>query len=133
MTFAVVDSSVLVAALVDGGDTGRWAEERLLGSPLAAPHLVLVETSNILRRSGLVGDLSDEEASLAHADLLELPIDLFAFEPFGPRVWELRADLTAYDAWYVALAETLDSPLITLDHRLARAPGVECALELPPV
>ncbi len=132
MRFAVVDSSVLVAALLDDGHTGRWAEERLIESPLAAPHLAPVETSNILRRSRLAGDVADEEASLAHADLLELDIELFAFEPFGPRVWELRSNLTAYDAWYVALAETLGGALLTLDHRLARSPGIECSVELPP-
>lgn len=128
----VVDTSVLVAAVIDAGDTGRWAEERMVGVQLAAPHLVLAEASNILRRAGLAGDVTEEEASLAHADLLALDIELFPFEPFGSRVWELRANLTAYDAWYVALAETLDCPLVTLDGRLARAPGIECAVELPP-
>ena len=132
MTIAVVDSSVLVAAVIDAGDTGRWAEERLVGAQIAAPHLALAEASNILRRAGLAGDVSQEEASLAHADLMQVEIELFPFEPLGSRVWELRANLTAYDAWYVALAETLDCPLLTLDHRLARAPGVRCKVELPP-
>lgn len=132
MTVGVIDSSVLVAAVSDAGDTGRWAEERVLASQLAAPHLILAEASNILRRSVLAGDLSELEASLAHGDLVALDIELFAFAPFAPRVWELRENLTAYDAWYVALAEAVDGPLLTLDHRLARAPGIGCAIELPP-
>lgn len=132
MTIAVVDSSVLVAAVIDAGDTGRWAEERMVAVHLAAPHLALAEASNILRRAGLAGDVSQEEASLAHSDLMKFDIEFFPFEPFGSRVWELRANLTAYDAWYVALAEVLDCPVLTLDHRLARAPGVRCTMELPP-
>lgn len=132
MTIAVVDSSVLAAAMIDAGDSGHWAEESMVGTQLAAPHLVLAEVSNILRRAGLAGDVTQEEASLAHADLTEVDLELFPFEPFSSRVWELRANLTAYDAWYVALAEMLECPVLTLDHRLARAPGVRCRIELPP-
>lgn len=132
MTVAVVDSSVLVAAVIDAGGAGRWAEERMASVHLAAPHLAPAEASNILRRAGLAGDVSEEEASLAHADLMEVDIELFPFEPFGSRVWELRANLTAYDAWYVALAEALECPVVTLDHRLARTPGIRCAIEVPP-
>jgi predicted nucleic acid-binding protein len=69
---------------------------------------------------------------MAHADLLDLRMDLHEYAPHGQRVWELRTNVTCYDAWYVAVAEALDVPLLTLDRALARAPGVHCALLLPP-
>ncbi|MEX2555095.1 MAG: type II toxin-antitoxin system VapC family toxin [Actinomycetota bacterium] len=127
----VVDSSAVVAALVDGGPDGRWAEALLVSEPLAAPHLMPVEAANILRRSALARDLSEDVASLAHADLLQLRVELFAYEPVAERVWELRGSLTAYDAWYVALAESLGSRLVTLDTRLTRASGSRCEFETP--
>ena len=127
----VVDASVVVAALVDGGPDGAWAEEVLLRDHLAAPHLLPVEVANMLRRATLAGHLSADTASLAHADLLALPLELFPYEPFAPRVWDLRTTVTSYDAWYVALAETLSAPLATLDERLAKAPGPTCEFVLP--
>ncbi|MGK2850037.1 MAG: type II toxin-antitoxin system VapC family toxin [Candidatus Limnocylindrales bacterium] len=128
----VVDASAVVAALVDGGSAGAWAASELGGGPLAAPHLMPVEAANILRRAVLTGDVSADTAALAHDDLVQLRVELFPYEPFAPRVWELRANLTAYDAWYVALAEVLGGPLVTLDLRLARAPGPRCDFRLPP-
>jgi predicted nucleic acid-binding protein len=128
----VVDASTVVAALVDGGPGGRWAESVLAAGPLAAPHLMPVEAANILRRAALAGDLTDDGATLAHADLLLLRVELFPYAPLAERVWELRGAITAYDAWYVALAESLDAPLGTLDKRLARAPGPRCAFSSPP-
>jgi predicted nucleic acid-binding protein len=128
----VVDASAVVAALVDEGPDGRWAASELLSEELAAPHLMPVEAANILRRAVLAGDLSAELATLAHDDLVQLRIDLFPYESHARRVWELRDTVTSYDAWYVALAEVLDAPLVTLDVRLARAPGPRCAFRLPP-
>lgn len=128
----VVDSSVVVAALADGGPAGDWAAGLLGSEDLAAPHLMPVEAANILRRAVLARDLSPDLAALAHADLLQLPVELFAYEPCAQRAWELRDNLTAYDAWYVALAETLEAPLVTLDRRLARAAGPRCEFRLPP-
>lgn len=128
----VVDASVIVAALVDAGPIGRWAERQLQTERLAAPHLLPVEASNVLRRAELVGDLSSEIAALAHADLMDLPIELYPYEPFADRVWQLRKTITAYDAWYVALAEASDTTLATLDGRLATAPGPMSSLAIPP-
>lgn len=128
----VADASIVVAALVDDGPTGRWAETALGSGPLAAPHLLLVESANIVRRAVLHGQVAEEVGSLAHADLLRLPVELFDYEPFGERCWQLRANVTTYDAWYVALAETLTVPLATLDHRLARATGPRCEFHTPP-
>ena len=77
------------------------------------------------------GELSPDAATLAHVELQTLPVDLFPYGPVASRVWELRGNLTAYDASYVALAELLDAELATLDGRLARAPGPECRFFLP--
>jgi predicted nucleic acid-binding protein len=123
---------MVVAALVDDGVEGRWADALLETGDLVAPHLMQVEAANILRRAALTGAISADTASLAHADLLALPVTLFAYEPFAARVWELRETVTAYDAWYVALAEATDSPLATLDRRLAKATGPRCAFQTPP-
>ena len=124
---AVVDASVVVAALIDDGPAGRWAEELVASAPLAAPHLMPVEAANILRRAALAGDISDDIASLAHADLLALAVELFPYDVLADRIWELRGAVTAYDGWYVALAESLKAPLATLDDRLTRAPGPRCS------
>ena len=128
----VIDASVVVAALIDGSRDGAWAESMLLSDDLFAPALMPVETANILRRACLSGEVSDAAAAQAHADLLDLRVDLLPYGPFGPRVWELRSTLTAYDAWYVAVAETLESPLATLDRRMSNAPGPRCAFRVPP-
>jgi predicted nucleic acid-binding protein len=126
----VIDASALVAALVDSGHEGRWAEG-LLTSDLAAPHLLPVEVANVLRRAARAGEITDDVASLAHADLLDLRVELVSYEMVAARTWELRPNLTAYDAWYVAVAELLDAPLATLDQRLASSPGPTCRFRTP--
>lgn len=128
----VVDASVVVAALVDGGGDGVWAEVLLEGGDLAAPHLMPVEVANILRRSAAAGEISADVASLAHVDLQALRVELFPYAPFAARVWELRDNLTAYDAWYVAVAEVLGARLATLDGKLSRATGPGCGFETLP-
>lgn len=127
----VVDASVIVAALVDTGTDGRWAERMINSDDLAGPHLLPVETANVLRRAAAAHEISDDTASLAHHDLLDLSVDLYPYELVAPRIWDLRSNVTAYDAWYVALAEALDAPLATLDRRLARAAGPRCDFALP--
>jgi predicted nucleic acid-binding protein len=127
----VVDASLVVAALIDSGKDGTWAHELLGTDQLAAPHLMPVEATTILRRAVRQGDLSADSAALAHADLLALRIDLFPYGPFSARVWELRGNVTCYDAWYVALAETLETRLATLDVRLSRSQGPRCLFETP--
>lgn len=128
---AVVDSSVIVAALIDSGSESSWAESAIAQGRVSGPELALVESGNILRRLERAGRILPVEASLAHADLLRLDIELAPYAPFADRVWELRADLTCHDAWHVALAEALDCPLFTLDRRLARAAGPTCEIITP--
>ena len=128
----VVDASLLIAAVVDAGPVGSWAEGIVAGDrPIAAPSLVLAEATNTLRRLEASERLSRLEATSAQEDLLRLDLQLFPFEPIAERVWQLRHNLTCYDAWYIAVAETLGAPLATLDERLARAPGPTCAFLLP--
>ena len=127
----VVDASLLVAATTDSGPDGVWAEEILSAGQLVAPHLVLVEATNILRRLERARELSALEATAAHHDLVHLSIHLLPFEPFAERVWALRPNVTSYDAWYVAIAEAFDLPLATLDRRLARAHGPSCRFLTP--
>lgn len=127
----VMDASGVVAALVDNGPAGRWAEALLIENALAAPHLLPVEVASVLRRASLAGELSADTASIAHGDLIDLPVELFGYEHLAERVWDLRMTVTSYDACYVALAELLDAPVATLDRRLARAPGPRCQFLLP--
>ena len=122
----IVDSSTVVAALVATGPRGAWAEELVAVHALYAPELVLVEATNVLRRLELSNRITTPEASAAHGDLMQLEIELFPFEPFAERVWELRQSVTSYDAWYVAIAEAFEFPLATMDERLAKSNGPKC-------
>ena len=127
----VVDSSVLVAALVDTGPHGAWAEGVLAKGSLHAPELALVEATNILRRLERAKLITTPEANGAQEDLMQLDIDMFSFEPFADRIWELRHNVASYGAWYVALAEALKLPLATLDEALSKSNGVACEFLTP--
>ena len=127
----VVDASVLVAALVDTGPHGDWAEDVLARGSLHAPELARAEATNILRRLERAKLITTPEANGAHDDLMQLDIDPFSFEPFADRIWELRHSVTSYDAWYVALAEALKLPLATLDEALSNSNGVACEFLAP--
>jgi predicted nucleic acid-binding protein len=104
-----------------------WAEKLLASGQLHAPELVLAEALNMLRRL----ERATPEAHGAQDDLVRLDIDLFSFDPFADRVWELRHNLPSYDAWYVALAEALGLPLATLDARLSRSNLIACRFLTP--
>lgn len=128
------DASVLVAMLLDTGPAGQWATSVLTAAAgLLAPHLALFEAANILRRHELAELITADQAAQAHADLLDLPIDLWPYEVLAPRTWQLRENLSVYDGSYVALAEMTDTRLATLDTRIARAPRVTCVIASPPV
>ena len=127
----VPDASVLVAALADAGPEGRWARSVLARGTLAGPELLLAEATNVLRRLEQTGRIPEFQAAVAQRDAMRLNVETFPYAPFAVRVWELRRNLTAYDGWYVALAEALDCPLATLDGRLARSPGPVCEIIVP--
>ena len=127
----VIDASALVAALVDSGSEGDWAESAAASGPLVAPELILVETANNLRRLEGSATISRLEANTAFRDLMRLDLELLPFAPFADRVWELRGNLTSYDAWYVAVAEAFECPLATLDRKLSRATGPACRFRVP--
>jgi predicted nucleic acid-binding protein len=130
-TRVVCDASTLTALLVDGGSAGKWAAEACSQADLAAPSLVAFETANILRRHELAALISPDQAVQAHADLLDLAIEYWPYELLALRAWQLRQNLSIYDASYVALAELLGVTLVTLDRRIGRAPGPRCAIATP--
>ncbi len=126
----VVEASVLATALADDGADGDAARERLRGEDVAAPALLDLEVASVLRRQLSRGRLDARRARLALDDLLDLPIQRTPHGPLLRRCWELRDNLSVYDAAYVALAEALEVPLVTADARLARASRVACAVEV---
>jgi predicted nucleic acid-binding protein len=126
----VVDASVLATALGDDGPDGDRARARLRGERLSAPELVDLEVASVLRRQVQGGDVDIRRAGLALADLAALPLRRAPHRPLLHRCWELRDNLTVYDASYVALAEALEVTLLTGDGRLARAPGPRCRVEV---
>ncbi len=128
---AVCDSSAVVALLLDAGSDGQWAADQLSGARLLAPSLVMFESSNIIRRLEMAGLVSADQAAQAHGDLLDLSIEQWPYELLGSRVWELRVNLSGYDASYVAVAELSDAPLVTLDRRIGRAPNLRCDVTVP--
>jgi predicted nucleic acid-binding protein len=127
----VVDASVLVAALIDTGAQGNWAEDILISGSLHAPELVRAEATNVLRRLERAKQISTAEANAAQDDLMQLSLETFGFDPFAERIWELRHTVTSYDAWYIALAESLQLPLATLDAKLTTATGTKCSFLTP--
>ena len=128
----VVDASVLATALGDDGPDGDRARARLRGERLSAPELVDLEVTSVLRRQVQSGAADLRRAALALADLAVLPLRRAPHRPLLARCWELRDNLTVYDASYAALAEALDVTLLTGDRRLARAPGLRCHVEILP-
>lgn len=127
----VCDASALVALLLDGGPDGGWVTEALSGADLIAPSLVEFEAANIIRRHDLAGLVSTDQAAQAHVDLLDLAIEHWPYELLAPRAWQLRQNLSIYDAGYVALAELTDATLVTLDQRISGAPGLRCTIASP--
>src|SRR5947207_8656263 len=117
----VADASVVVAALVDSGPDGTWADELLHSDHLGAPHLMPAEVANLLRRAVLADKISDDTAALAHADLLALRVELFPYEPFGKRVGDPQTNVTAHDGRHLALAEQQRAALAPL-HAPPRPP-----------
>lgn len=126
----VVDASVLAPALADDTADGDAARACLRGHSLAAPELIDLEVISVWRRQVMASQLEDRRADLALADLLDLPMRRVSHRPLLNRCWDLKQNLTQYDAAYVALAEMLDAVLVTGDSRLSRAPGLRCRVEV---
>ncbi len=127
----VVDASVLANAIGDDGDDGRRARAELhRAGGVSAPDLVDVETVAVLRKSWLARTITERRFAAAVDDLADLALDRYPALPLMRRAFELRANVTAYDAAYVALAEGLVCALLTADARLASAAGPRCAIKL---
>jgi len=125
----VVDASVFVNALVSVGPPGRLARDELRHvAVLEVPAIFAAEVTSALRAVVLRGQLSHERAVMARQRLRQARIIAYPFEPFADRIWELHANLTVYDAWYVAIAEWLGTDLLTADERLANAGGLRCVV-----
>lgn len=125
----VVDASIIAVALADDGPDGDAARARLRGEHLAAPELLDLEVASVFRRQHVIGALDDRRAELALDDLRAMPIERAPHPHLVRRCWELRDNITVYDAAYVALAELLQTTLLTADWRLAQAPGPLCDIE----
>lgn len=130
MIVIVVDAGVLATALGDDGADGFSARSRLRGHSLAAPALIDLEVTSVFRRHLAAGQLSAQRAERAVIDLAALPIRRAEHRLLLHRCWELRNNLTVYDAAYVALAEALGVVLVTTDARVSRAPTLRCEVEL---
>jgi predicted nucleic acid-binding protein len=127
----VIDASVLANVIGDDGIDGRRARTELrTAGDLAAPDLVDVETVAVLRKRWIAGSISDGRFASAVGDLEDIDLDRYPALRFMRRAWELRANVTAYDAAYVALAEILNCELWTADQKLANAPGPKCAIRV---
>lgn len=123
----VIDASSMTALLLDP-EAGEYAAVH--GARLLAPSVLPYEVANVLRRLSSARRLAARHASQAFADLATLDVELWDWSLIADRVWQLRANLSSYDAAYVALAELTAATLVTRDARLARAPGIRCTVEV---
>lgn len=129
----VVDASVLTAALTEDGPRGKVARARLADDThWVAPSHVLVEVAQAVRGRLLGGKITDARAGEAISALCGVSLELVGVQPLLVRMWELRANVSAYDAGYIAVAETYRIPLVTADGRLARCGAARCAIEVIP-
>jgi predicted nucleic acid-binding protein len=126
----VVDASALLEVLLRT-PAAKAVERRLFDAEqtLHAPHLLDVEVAQVIRRYAASGEIDNDRGRAALADLADLPLHRYPHDFLLPRVWDLRNNFTAYDAVYVALAEALDSALLTRDRRLAAAVGHHARIE----
>ena len=127
----VVDASALLEVLLRTSGAAL-VEQRLFadGETLHAPHLIDIETAQVLRRYAAGDEIDGARGRAALDDLADFPLRRYPHDLLLPRVWDLRHDLTAYDAVYVALAEMLDATLLTRDRRLAAASGHRARIDL---
>jgi predicted nucleic acid-binding protein len=127
----VVDASAVIEVLLGTPAANRIAERFFAeGETLHAPHLLDVEVAQVLRRYTLAGKFGSERGGEALEDLADFPIARYPHQPFLFRIWELRHNVTAYDAAYLAWAEALGAPIVTRDAKMASAAGHGAQIEL---
>lgn len=126
----MVDASVLVTALGDDGSDGQRARTRLLTERLAAPELIDLEVASAFRKLCAASKFDVQRANQALTDLHDLRIGRVPHRELIGRCWELRNNVTIYDASYIAVAELFDVALVTSDERLAKVPGARCKIEI---
>jgi predicted nucleic acid-binding protein len=126
----VVDTSAVLEALAARDPAPGLVERLAEDGDLHAPHLIDTEILHALRRLTIGTLIGDDRAADARRDFAELTLVRYPHQPLSDRVWQLRHNLTAYDATFVALAEALDAPLVTCDARLASAPAHTARIEL---
>jgi predicted nucleic acid-binding protein len=125
----IVDASCLYEMVV-GAERSERVRQRLADDDNAAPHVIDVEVLGTIRRDRMLGRLDATAAAQAVEDLRDWPGERFGHRSLLERAWELRDNVRSWDALYVALAEALDGTLVTLDRRLAGAPGLRCQVEV---
>jgi predicted nucleic acid-binding protein len=128
----VVDTSAVIGVLAGQPRVARLVDRVINEGDLHAPHLIDVEFQHALRRLVVAGAISDDRAADARMDFADLTIVRYPHVSRADRMWELRHNVTAYDAAFLALAEALGAPLVTCDARLARAPGHAASVEVFP-
>lgn len=128
----VVDTSAIIGVLAGQPQVPQLVDRLISDGDLHAPHLLDVEFQHALRRLVVARTISDERAADARTDFADLTIIRYPHVSLADRMWELRHNVTAYDAAFLALAEALDAPLVTCDGRLARAPGHAASVEVFP-
>lgn len=126
----VVDTSAVLAALVARQPAAGLVQRLAQDGDLHAPHLIDTEILHALRQLTIGKEISEDRAADARSDFAELALVRYPHQPLSDRVWELRHNLTAYDATFVALAEAIGAPLVTCDARLASAPEHRAHIEL---
>jgi len=127
----VVDSSVILEVLLRT-KSAQAIEKKIFskGQTLHAPHLIDLEIAQVIRRYTFAGEITPERGSQAIEDLIDFRISRYSHDILLPRIWDLRSNMTAYDAAYVTLAEVLNVPLLTRDAKLARSLGSRAKIQL---
>lgn len=127
----VVDASCLYEVITEGPSAHHTRAILATSEELAAPALIDVEVLALIRRDALLSVIESSRADIAVGELQDWCGERFGMLALTERVWQLRGNVRTWDGYYVALAEYLDAPLVTLDRRLAAADGPRCSFVIP--